>query len=364
MRRRDFLTAAAAGAGLCSLGFRQVRGGELSTKEHESVERGLNYLAKVQTSGGHFGDLVPAYPVALTSLAGMAFLMSGSTMCQGKYSQNVRRIAYYLKDRARKNGLIAGQDPQEQARYTYAHGFATLFLASLYGDEEDQEQRIWLQRMLDNAVRFICNSQTTKGGWGYLAKGCVREGDDMDEGSTTVTQLQALRAARNVGTYVPKVVIDHARKYLADCTGPDGHVIYRPGRPGGRPALTAAAIACGFSMGEYQSDVVKRWLRSAHQSMGPIGQRRMGHDEYAHYYYSQAAYMLGEEGYRNLFPESRPADRLTWSGYKKDNFPAILNSQATDGSWVQGSPYGPVYLTSIYLTILQLERAALPIYQR
>ena len=42
----------------------------------------------------------------------------------------------------------------------------------------------------------------------------------------TITQVQALRAARNAGIPVPKETIDKAIDYLEDCTTPKGGVIY------------------------------------------------------------------------------------------------------------------------------------------
>jgi len=89
----------------------------------------------------------------------------------------------------------------------------------------------------------------------------------------------------------------------------------------------------------------------------------MGHDEYTHYYYAQAVYTLGENGYAKLFPDSKASERLSWKGYKKDNFANIIQSQASDGSW-SGGMVGPAFITPVYLTILQLDNAALPIYQR
>ena len=79
----------------------------------------------------------------------------------------------------------------------------------------------------------------------------------MDEGSVTVTQMQALRAAKNAGIVVPKSIIDKAVKYLENSTTESGGVIYSLAQSGGRavgggqPALTAAALACGQSAGEY-----------------------------------------------------------------------------------------------------------------
>ena len=71
---------------------------------------------------------------------------------------------------------------------------------------------------------------------------------------------------------------------------------------GERPALTAAAISCGFSAGEYKSELAKKWLKYC-QTAIPLSNiaGRMGHDEYTHYYYAQALYILGDKGWENLF---------------------------------------------------------------
>ncbi len=63
-----------------------------------------------------------------------------------------------------------------------------------------------------------------------------------------------------------------------------------------------------------------------------------------------------------MFPDSHASERLTWSGYKKANFDSIIRSQSSDGSW-SGGHVGPAFITPVYLTILQLDNAALPIYQ-
>ena len=104
----------------------------------------------------------------------------------------------------------------------------------------------------------------------------------------------------------------------------------------------------------------------SHQRRAARGQQhagRIGHDEYTHYYYAQAMYVLGEKGYEKLFPNSKPEDRLTWSKYKAKMFKHLADSQARDGSWT-GGYIGPIFTTSVYLTILQLDNSTLPIYQR
>ncbi len=67
--------------------------------------------------------------------------------------------------------------------------------------------------------------------------------------------------------------------------------------------------------------------------------------------------------YEPIFKYKQPEGGKAWEDYRAKVFARILQEQNPDGSWVQGY-IGPVYTTAINLTILQLENAALPIYQR
>src|SRR5262249_59721658 len=110
--------------------------------------------------------------------------------------------------------------------YMHGHGYATMFLACAAGEEEDKEQREKLEKAVQKAVDFICKAQTSRkhrkpegkeveiGGWGYTS---ATDNNNFDEGSVTITQLQALRAARNAGIAVPKANIDRATNYLEAC---------------------------------------------------------------------------------------------------------------------------------------------------
>ena len=75
--------------------------------------------------------------------------------------------------------------------------------------------------------------------------------------------------------------------------------------------------------------------------------------------------MLGENRYGEMFPDSREGDRLTWSKFRQRLFDSLTASgrQSSDGSW-NGGYIGPIFSTCTYLTILQLDSATLPIYQR
>ena len=72
-------------------------------------------------------------------------------------------------------------------------------------------------------------------------------------------------------------------------------------------------------------------------------------------------YVLGDDGWEKLFPGEK--NGMKWGEFRKSMFEYLKSTQSADGSW-SGGYVGPVFATSINLTILQLENATLPIYQR
>lgn len=310
-----------------------------------AMDKALKFLASRQASDGAFREQggLGTYPVSMTALAGMALAGSGSTPTQGPYSPHLRKSLTYILRSAQRNGLIC-RVGEEEARSMYAHGFSMLFLAEVMGMEDDADRLNQIRFTLQKAVELTGRSQSDLGGWLYTP--------DMngDEGSVTVTQVQGLRAARNAGIAVPKKVIDHAMGYLEKSIQPDGGIAYRVGMTGSRPPITAAAVACWFNAGQYNSPLALNALRFCKQTIG-IGENRggtWGHWFYAHLYYAQVNYLAGEETWKAYYPKVR--DHL-------------LATQNEDGSW-EGDSVGYVYGTAISLTILQLPYNNLPIMQR
>ncbi len=367
-----------------------VWGDEIPEKYQDTVRKGLEFLAKNQKADGHWAAN-EQYPVTMTGLAGIALLMEGSTSRSGKYSENIRKAADWLMTKSQvgggRDGLIFALNQSEAGRYMYGHGFSTLFLACVYGDEDDQLRREKLKDILTRAVKYIGNAQSSvqvtlngkqveAGGWFYTS---AMEGGNNDEGSVTITQMQALRACRNAGIPVPKTIMIKAHNYLQASTSADGGVVYQLGRGGmggmamggGRPALTAAAIACLFSAGDYKDELVKKWFKYCYSNVYPGraaagGFRVMGHDEYVHYYLSQAIYCLGDDGWEKMFGPTPEGERMTWSKYRSEFFGDLVRTQAGDGSWPSagGFSVGTVYSTAMYCTIMQLDKGTLPFYQR
>jgi hypothetical protein len=366
MPRLGLICVLACSASLFSSRGPSARAEELSEKQREVVRRGLEWLKKQQFRDGHWEASGGQFSTAMTGLAGTAFLMEGSTIKEGKYSEVIRRAVDYCFQHSQHSGLIGEINaPNQGLGYLYGHGYSMLFLAHVYGEEDDADRRRKLEDLLNRAVDFSCKSQTTRGGWGYVS---AKDGNDFDEGSVSITQVQALRACRNAGIVVPKEAIDKVQKYLKDCTTTNGGLIYSlaSGYGGGeRPTITVAGIASMFSAGEYNNPLAKKWLAYVRPvvPVDTVGQDQFGHSEYTHYYYAQVIYCLGEDGYAKMFPDSKPSERLTWSKYRKHFYEFLTKTQLPEGNW-RGVPIGPVYTACCYLTILQLEKGALPIYQR
>jgi hypothetical protein len=310
-----------------------------------AIDRGLDYLVRTQSREGAWREqgYMGSYPVAMTALAGLAFLANGSTMTQGKYAPNVSRAANFLLGCQGPTGLISRME--EEGRSMHGHGFAMLFLGELYGMEDDAERQAKLKRVLQRAVALTSDSQSYRGGWIYTP-----DAKD-DEGSVTVTQLQGLRSARNAGVAVPKKTIDKALGYLKMSALDDGGIAYKADRLGGsRPPITAAAVVCWYNAGDQENPLCKKATDYIKDKLrrGDTRGGNLGHYFYAHLYMAQAMWLSGDENWNWYYPSMR--DKL-------------IASQAPDGSW-DGDQVGHVYGTAIATTILQLPYNVLPIMQR
>jgi hypothetical protein len=245
----------------------------------------------------------------------------------------------------RYNGLIG--DPLSDNRYTYGHGFSMLFLSQVLGEEEDMRRRAELINVLEKAVEFSGKAQTKSGGWGYVS---AEAGNNFDEGSTTITQVQGLRGCRNAGIVVPKEIIDNAVKYIYDCKNADGGISYSSRNKGtSRPAITAAALAGLYNAGDYDSEEAQAMLEYSRKNLYDLGggENSFGHWHYTYLYYAQVVYRQGGRD---------------WEVFRDKLYNRIVSEQQPDGSW--NGNIGPIYITACNLIMLQLERSFLPIFQR
>jgi hypothetical protein len=309
-----------------------------------AVTKGLDYLAAQQSDDGSWNTGGgQAYPVAMTGLAGTAFLAHGNSPTRGKYSRSVQGAVEYLVRCSTPTGLITGP-AQDSGQPMHGHGFALMFLASVYGMVTKESLRRQVGETIRKAVALTSQGQSADGGWTYIPGA-------GDEGSVTVTQVQALRAAQNAGFLVPKAVIEEAGKYLEKCRTPEGGIQYSLRFGGGpRLAISAAAVATLYNAGQFDSPIATDCLKYVWgQFKANEGWQKGGfHAFYTHLYASQGFYMAGDEYWDNYFPGAR--DQL-------------IAMQAPDGSW-SGDGIGQIYGTAIAVIILQLPYKYLPVFQR
>ena len=226
----------------------------------------------------------------------------------------------------------------------HGHGFALMFLASVYGMITKESLRKQVQVAIRKAVTLTSQGQSGAGGWTYTP-------GSGDEGSVTVTQVQALRAAHNAGFLVPRAVIEESVKYLEKCRTPEGGIQYSL-RSGGGPRLADLG-------GRRRHALQRRPVRRGHRHrlpevrLGPVPrQRRMGQGGRPRLLFAS----LRRPGFLH---GGRPVLGQVFPGARDQ----LLAMQAPDGSW-HGDGIGEVYGTAIAVIILQLPFKFLPIFQR
>jgi hypothetical protein len=317
-----------------------VRGDEITPAQQAAVDRGLERLASHQKPDGTFGNNADGFGTisAVTALSGLAFMESGSLPNRGKYGPNVQKCVDAILAASQESGLLVS----EQAHAVmYSHGFATLFLAEVYGMTGDEQVKEKLQK----AVRLIQKTQNPQGGWRYQP---VPFDADI---SVTICQVMALRAARDAGIKVEKDVIDNAIKYVRQCQNPDGGFNYMLGPVGGSGSAfprSAAGVAALYYAGVFEGDDLKRGLDYVHKFQPGKGgdSAPNSHYFYGQYYAVQAMFLAGGDYWADWYPAIR--DEL------------IAKQDKGSGAW--NGEINEDYCTSVALIILQMPNRYLPVF--
>ena len=321
---------------------------QLSPAVRRSVARGLEWLVRCQARLGT-GDFDAEVPVAANALGGLALLASGTTEVSGppEHVRALRRATRALLRYQTKGGYF-----DDAASVMYGHGFATLFLAELYGTSHVRSRE--LRDALRRAIEVIERSQSAEGGWDYFPHedfgGQAKLGSDS---SISVCQTMALRSARNLGLRVDTGVVGLARTYILGAQNADGGFRYRrlTDYLSSRSAFarSAAGICILYSLyvpGDTTSDAIRRgfdYLEREYRSA------KLDFPYYGHYYCAQAMYQAGGK---------------FWSDYFEFVSERLIDSQREDGGWRAGQRENDAQATAMALIILQLPNGFLPIHER
>jgi len=371
------LPARAVAQATPSLGDDALGSNDITPGSVAAVARALAWLAKEQdpATGSWKADigykLNQDYEIStrhephvgVTALAALAFLSAGHLPGRGEYGDVIGRATDFLLGCQDESGYITANGSR-----MYSHAFATLYLAEVFGMTE----RTDLMQRLQLAVDYIVDAQNEFGSWRYVAHAAE---SDM---SITVCQLNALRAARNVGIRVPRSTIDRAVDYVIDSyVNHNGDRwshgdYYRIGRGSFRYqaqdntrssfALTAAGLAALHNAGVDGLSLEARdgkpidlrysieFLRDCYDLIGPDSRYYTHYFYwYGHYYATQALYVIGGDAWAWYYPRIRSE---------------ILDSQEPDGSLPCRIGPGKTYSTAVAAVILALPYGYLPIFQR
>ncbi|WP_240910871.1 terpene cyclase/mutase family protein [Paludisphaera soli] len=312
--------------------------GEMLTPEADrAIQNGLAWLARSQQPDGSFGSGTYRGNIAVTSLAGLAFMAGGSSPGRGPYGAQVDKALAYVMANTSPAGFIAVAAASTHGPM-YSHGFGALFLAEAYG----MTRRAEIREKLQKAIRLIIDTQNNEGGWRYQP---VRNDADV---SVTICEINALRAARNAGLYIPKETVDACIKYVKQAQNPDGGFRYM--LQGGASAFprSAAGVVALQSAGVYDDKEVAEGIAYLKQFMREIKLgSRYSHYFYGHYYAAQAMWIRGGADWNEWFPAIRNE---------------LVHRQSAAGYWNDSicNEYG----TAMALIILQMPNNFLPIFQR
>jgi hypothetical protein len=367
VQRRRFLSACVA-----ALGLAPVRGQDrpaasaraLFAPAEQAVERGLAFLAGAQACdgalAGAFGNGLMLGNVAITSLAGLAFISGGHVPGGGKYGPHVERALRYVLRHAGAEGCLHNPDAAPRGPM-YSHGFGTLLLAELHGMVHDRALAAELRRTLRRAVELLLRTQNADGGWRYQPE--LSPEADL---SVTAAQVMALRAAYNADIEVPKSVMDRAADYIRRCQQwPDGGFGYMPLTGSPTFPMTGAGLAglhcCGVYVGR-ETDAAREFLQRFRPGRRDAPAINAEYALYGHYYAAHAMRLAGGDAWNRWYAAVR--DELCRSdadGRAGDGH--LPNRRQRDGSW-SDARYGSHYATALACIILLIPMNYLPIFQR
>lgn len=302
----------------------------------KAIESGLQYLMG-REKDGQFPTARWGQNIGICSLAGLAFLSRGSRIDDRADGELVGRLARRIQSLGQSNGFIF-DDMSRSHGPMYEHAFATLFLSEVQGTAADADFR----NTIKSAVELIVLSQNEQGGWRYDPR--PSEADV----SVTVSQIMALRAAKNGGFFVPEETVTRAIDYLRRAQNPDGGFTYQLDGGPSRYALTAGALVAMYNSGVNEGKELDQAFEFLIADRDMDRYLQTNYYFYAHYYSAQAFWHRGGS---------------MWNSWYRRLTNSILPLQLPDGSWMDQSQ-GTEYATAMACLILNTPRSLLPIYQR
>lgn len=311
-----------------------------------AIRKGLEYLRARQRADGAVTVGGDHLATALTSLAVMAHLAAGTSPDDEAHGPWMRRSIRCVITRQDADGYFGARDGSRM----YGHGITTLMLAEALGmcrDEAlDERIRVALERAVAVTVAAarVPKPDGHQGGWRYTPQ------EAASDLSLSGWQLMSLHACQQVGIAVPEQVVRDAVAYGKRLTTADGKVGYQAAGQD-HPSLRGLGMLCFAIGGEQEAKEV------------PCIAARIAADPIAW----QGAWFF-YRAYYDAVGLSRAAPEV-WDAYGPKLEKLLVDHQNADGSWPNPpgddeGQQGPVYMTSMALLALTVNRHVLPAYQR
>ncbi len=325
--------------------------------ERQATES-LAWLAEAQGPDGSFETKFGAVngQVVVTSLAGLAFLASGSTPKSGPYAKNIQEAAEFVMKNCGKEFDFGGRDLGGNWNQTnWAYAYAPVFLGEVYRHEASRE----LKEKLEEMMQTIARNQEASGGWAHGPGGPNALGyQELQIVGNWC--LCALGTLKRLGFKVPQATVDKGVAYAISTSGGDGGIGYsdQPGQQGmGDPGRTAGCIWAFSLLGMSKHPFYPKMASYFKREMENIPN---GHvSPVMHFTASAFACMhLGAaywKGFMELF-------RLEILAARRPD--GTFSARPTEESVMMHSnndrEMGPVWTTASYALILQLPKGKLP----
>src|SRR5262245_11080968 len=275
----------------------------------KAIADGLAYLVREQAADGSWGTGQFQSNVAITSLAGLAFLASGAQVGMGKYGQVLQKAVEFVLSQE-EPGMPGFFNSRKIAIHgpMYNHGFGVLFLAEVHGAIAEPKLRRQVREALERAATVTLKAQNHEGGWRYRP----HPGDaDL---TVSCGQLQALRAAQRAGIDVPNKALDQAVRYVKTCQLSDeGGFRYQSigGAPGfartaaGVAALLAGGAAPTMEDWKLADKAIAYLLRFKPGKEDLLDHETRIHYFYGHFYAAQGMWAAGDHSGREWYAAIR-----------------------------------------------------------
>ncbi len=321
---------------------------EVTPDQIRSTDHGMRWLVANQNRDGLWGCEKSGAPsTAITGLAILALLASGSTPTAGPHAESIRRAIDRLVAIQVKSGAITRFDSTGMGIF-YDHSCATLALAEAYGMRRTSEGFSAIRESLERALEYLYGVQNSDGGWGPQGRG------SRSDIAITCSVWMALRSARNAGMTVRSASIEKLEEFVRTCALPRGGFAEHPQVRGGGGLMfypTSAGLRILWGMGRGN-------LAETEKGMAALLKMRLGQEhggrisewDYCGAFYAVQAMMHeGATYWKTWWPPFR--DRL-------------VQIQNADGSWtIEYCLCCRAYATALALLVLQAPKRLLPLYQ-